>query len=102
MTDYEFDKVPFREYGEGSQDKAVVIPTKWNEDEVEWLSDGMVRLRQTKKGTAIKQLAQIGYAKVVSEQKMLEIGLKNHRKNERLGLGDIENTIKKTFKKSQK
>ena len=93
------EKEKFRDYGDASQEDAHVIPTKWNALERIWLKDGMTRLRQIKKGTAIKQLALIGYAKVVSENKLLEIALENHRKNERLQLGDIEKAIEQSFSK---
>jgi len=93
------EKQKFRSYGDDSQSDSHVIPTKWNEEERNWLIDGMIRLRQTKKGTAIKQLAKIGYAKVVKDVIILETVLENHRKNERLQLADIKQQIKKSFEK---
>ena len=96
---YEFEKEPFREYGLNSQEKALTINTKWNMEECDWLKQGMLILRQTKKGTAIKQLAEIGFAKVLQDKKIIENSLDNYRKNERLQLGAIEKTIEKAFEK---
>ena len=98
----DFEKEAFRDYGIGSQKKDIVLPTKWNKEEQELLIQGMLSIRQAKKGTAIKQLAKIGLAKVLSETKMLEISLENHRKNTRLGIGDLEKTIRQSFVKDEK
>ena len=93
------DKQAFRDYGEGTQDKSIVIPVKLNLEEIEQLKDGMLRIRQTKKGTALKQLFKMGYAKVLSEEKITETVMENHRKNKRLGVADLKEEIENSFKK---
>lgn len=97
-----FEKQAFTDYGEGSQDKAIVIPVKLNEKEQELLIDAMLRIRQTKKGTALKQLFKIGYTKVLSEEKITETVMENHRKNKRLGVAELEKEIRASFKKNGK
>jgi hypothetical protein len=92
------EKKPFVNYGEKSQNsKEKVIPTKWNEEEQLWLKDAMRKIRQPKKGTAIKQLARIGFEKVVQSDKMIENLLENYRKNTERGIGDVNKEIQEKW-----
>jgi len=66
-----------------------------NEQEAAMLAKAQQVLNQTKPGTALKQLAKIGYANVVNNPQtveMLKIIYNNKRKNERLGIPDFENS----------
>lgn len=75
--------------------KDVVISLKLNKDEQALLNKAQRILRQPKLGTALKQLVYIG-AEVVFSDKMgsvLRVVLENERKNERLGIIDVEAEI---------
>lgn len=74
---------------------AEVISLKLNAGELALLRKAQGILRQAKRGTALKQLIYIG-AEVVFSDKMgyvLNIVLENERKNERLGIMDVEAEI---------
>jgi len=97
------EKQPFKKYNlteEADYSKNFVIATKWNTEEIELLKDAGIRLRQPKKGTIIKMLVKIGYAKVVSEQKMVDFVMDSYRRNKRLGIPEIRAEIERNFCKS--
>lgn len=74
---------------------AEVMSIKLNHIEQQELTKAMQILKQPKRGTALKQLARIG-AEVVFSDKMgsvLNIVLENNRKNERMGIIDVESEI---------
>jgi hypothetical protein len=56
-----------------------------NDEEVEMLRKSMILLRQLKPSTALKQMAQIGLAKMEQDQKMFDFTLENIRRNSRWG-----------------
>ena len=93
------EKAKFRDYGDNSQEKELVIPSKWNEKDLAWLMDGAIKIRQPKKSSAIKQLAKIGYEKVLQEQKMVEIIANNERKNRQNSVDGLEQEIIKSWRK---
>ena len=96
------EKQPFRAYKldeEKGEDEPVVIPTKWNKEELGMLMDGGLRIGQPKKSTIIKMLAKIGYAKVVQDEIMLKSVMDSYRRNFRSGIPNIEKEIKRNFRK---
>lgn len=96
------EKEPFRKYklDEENEDRFIVISTKWNDEEIDMLMKGGLRLRQTKKATIIKMLAKIGYAKVVQDNKMIDFVLDSYRRNKRLGIPEVKTEIQRNFGKS--
>jgi hypothetical protein len=69
-----------------------------NDEEAKLIRRAQSILRQPKRSTALKQLVYIG-ANVVFEDKMgnvLEIVLNNVRKNDRLGIVDVDLEINKS------
>lgn len=74
---------------------AETISIKLNPGELALLRKAQMVLRQPKRSTALKQLVYIG-AEVVFSDKMgyvLNIVLENERKNERLGIMDVQTEI---------
>ena len=74
---------------------AEVLSIKLNRDEQVLLRKAQRILKQPKKGTAFKQLMYIG-AEVVFDDKMgsvLKVVLENDRKNQRLGIIDVDEEI---------
>ena len=70
------------------KDGISVIKVKLNRDEKEWLKKGMETLNQMKVSTALKQLAKIGYAEVVLNEKtrlFSELVADNLRRNKDRG-----------------
>ena len=77
-------------------DKQLVMSLKLNDKEKSWLMEGAKTIRQSKLSTAIKQLAYIGYSKVVLDQEtkhILDFIFENSRRNERLGIIDVEQEL---------
>jgi len=61
-----------------------VMKVSVNKQELFWLKEAMVVLNQHQLGTALKQLARLGYENVVQDKKMnefLTIVSENQRKN---------------------
>jgi hypothetical protein len=92
-------KRPFVRYNIKDDKDQEVFTVKFNADEMSWLMDGACRIKQPKKSTALKQLAEIGYAKVVQDEKMLEALSNNTRKNKRTGVDELEQEIVKSWQK---
>jgi hypothetical protein len=93
------EQKPFVRYNIKDDKDFEVFTVKMNSDEMSWLMDGAIRLRQPKKSTALKQLAEIGYAKVLQDEKVLESLANNARKNRRLGVDEMEQDIVKSWQK---
>lgn len=88
------EKKPFTNYTleEDKKKGNIVISLKLNPEEQAQLIKDKNLLQQTKDGTAIKQLMQIG-SKVIHDDKMgqfMQIVLENKRKNKRLGIVDFD------------
>lgn len=74
-------------------EKQLVMSLKLNDTEKDWLMKGAKTLRQAKLSTAIKQLAYIGYTKVVLDKEtnnILDFIFENSRRNDRMGIVDVE------------
>lgn len=79
--------------------KQNVFSIKLNDQEMDWLMKGAEVIRQPKLSTALKQLAYIGYTKVVLDSEthaIIDYIFNNSRKNERLGIGDIGEELRKS------
>lgn len=89
------EKKPFRDYtiSEDKKKTKHKIVTIWlNEDEQEQLKQAMILLQQPKEGTALKQMAKIGYILLGEPKtnKIMEIVFKNKLNNTRLGIVDFD------------
>lgn len=74
-------------------EKQNVMSLKYNDKEKDWLLKGATALRQSKLSTAIKQLAYIGYTKVVLDKEtkhIIDFIFENSRRNDRMGIDDVE------------
>ena len=74
---------------------AEVMSIKLNREEMKLLRKAQIILKQTKRGTAVKQLILIA-SKVLFDDKMgeiIKIVLDNERKNLRLNISDIEEIL---------
>lgn len=78
-------------------EKQLVMSLKLNDKEKDWLMEGAKMIRQSKLSTAIKQLAYIGYSKVVLDKEtahILDFIFENSRRNDRMGIVDVEEEFK--------
>lgn len=95
-------KKPFVRYDlEFKGNKPIVV--KLNEEEKNWLYKAMLVLRQPKKSTALKQLAYVGYTKVVLDKnikQILDYIFDNTRRNKRMGIQDASAEIDPSLSKS--
>ena len=92
------EKKPFVKYKLGRSDKEV-IAIKMNNEEMKWLMHGAIIIKQTKKSTALKNLAKIGHAKVLFDTELCDIVHNNLRKNRRTGVNELEQDIIKSWQK---
>ena len=89
------EKQPFVNYKlqeERKKDKGEAFTIWISSSEREWLNDMKKRINQPKDSTAIKQLAKIG-AFLIGRPEMtftIDTLFKNKRKNERIGIHEIE------------
>ena len=84
-----------KKYLEDSE-KQLVMSLKLNDEEKAWLMEGAKTIRQSKLSTALKQLAKIGYSKVVLDKEtntILDTIFENSRRNERMGINDVETEL---------
>jgi len=94
MSDFKDERAfyPTRLQEERDKDRRKVITLSLNLSEQAELIEDMRVLRQGKDSTALKQLWQVGRA-VLHDKKMgavLRAVLGNSRKNERVGISDVE------------
>lgn len=84
---------PFQpEYLEGEREKPDVFTIRLNKEERKRLEDCKEILEQKKDGTAIKQLADIGYIVLHDNLtgRLIRLLFKNKRNNARLGIADFD------------
>ena len=85
-------KQPFRSYTTDESQKIDTFTIRLNERERVELEEAKVVLNQTKDGTALKQLAELG--KIVlhkgSTNKIIEVLFKNKRRNKDRGVIDFD------------
>ncbi|RLC35858.1 hypothetical protein DRH27_06170 [Candidatus Falkowbacteria bacterium] len=81
-----------REEAERAKDKSKVVPLRLNTAELALLENDARLLRQEKIGTTIKQLVEIGRNVLHAPQTaaILEAVFNNERRNERLGIVEVE------------
>jgi len=86
------EKQPFRKMNL-EDNKQDIVNVYLNQEEREALNKAKKILEQTKDSTALKQLALVGCANLIVEQKtavILGIVFGNKRKNKRLGIAEFE------------
>ena len=85
-----------REEAERAKDQSKVITLRLNLAELESLEADARLLRQEKLGTTLKQVWEIGHIVLHSPQTraILEAAFNNERRNERLGIVDVEPKFK--------
>lgn len=81
---------------ERADDKSKVITVRLNLAELEALEADARVLRQEKVGTTLKQVWEIGHTVLHSPQTLavLEAAFNNERRNERLGIVEVEPNFK--------
>lgn len=94
MSEFD-DQSPFyakRTEEERAEDKRRVFTVSLNFEEQAMLIEDMRVLRQVKDGTAIKQLWKIGRSVLHASEtgEVLKVVLENTRKNERVGIVNVE------------
>jgi len=86
-------KEPFTAYNlqEEKKENETIFTVRLNDSEALMLKEARQILRQPKNSTAIKQLAEIGYKCITSQETkaILETVFNNKRKNERTGFAEI-------------
>ena len=85
-----------REEVERADDKSKVITLRLNLAELDGLEADARLLRQEKLGTTLKQVWEIGHIVLHNPQTraILEAAFNNERRNERLGIVDVEPKFK--------
>jgi len=85
------EQKPFRKYSD--EDKKETFTMRITEDDKSWFPEAKKIIRQPKNSTAMKQLAKIGYAFVLHDEKIRQTVVtivENIRKNNRTGVTDSE------------
>ena len=85
---------------EREKDKRKVFGVSLNLEEIQMLKDDMKLLAQSKPSTAFKQIWEIGHFVIHNDKigKIIAVRLANLRRNERIGLIDIEAEIEANVK----
>lgn len=85
---------------EREKDKRKVFGVSLNLEEIQMLKDDMKLLAQSKPSTAFKQIWEIGHFVIHHDKigKIMAVRLANLRRNERIGLIDVEAEIEANVK----